>query len=311
MTINENVTEFAGRRVEDFDAQVGLAAPERIAYRLRLDYDAWEGGTRVPDLLRCLLDDERAPALKALVIGAWDFESSNDPAPIVEMLAGAGPRLSALEALFFGDIVMEEQEISWIQQGDLSPLWAALPSLRVLRVRGSQGLAVGAIRHARLEELAFESGGLPRKIVEAVVAAELPNLRHLELWLGEGNYGYESSIDALGPLLRRDRFPHLRYLGLKDCEEQDAVARAIAASPLLERLEVLDLSMGTLGDEGAQALLGAPGLRRLQKLDIHHHYVSPALVSQLQGLVREVDASEAQESDKDGEEQDRYVAVAE
>ena len=68
------------------------------------------------------------------------------------------------------------------------------------------------------------------------------------------------------------------------------------------------LSLGTLGDAGAQALLDAPALRRLGKLDIHHHYVSPQLVNLLKKAVKEVDASDKQEAGDDG---DRYVAVAE
>ena len=42
-------------------------------------------------------------------------------------------RLPALEALFLGDITFEQQEISWIQQSDISPLFLAFPRLRVLR----------------------------------------------------------------------------------------------------------------------------------------------------------------------------------
>src|SRR5262249_29196031 len=157
MAIYNNLTELAGRPVEDYDPDAGLANPERIAYRVRIDYDAYDKGVRVPDRLARLLDDQNAPRLRGLGIGAWDFESSTDSAPIVKVLAGAGPRLAALEALFFGDIIVEEQEISWIKQSDISPLFSALPALRLLRVRGADGLAVGAVKHARLQHLAFES----------------------------------------------------------------------------------------------------------------------------------------------------------
>jgi hypothetical protein len=311
MAIYDNLTELAGHPVEDYDPDAGLGDPERVAYRVRIDYDAYDKGVRVSDRLARLLDDQNAPRLRGLVIGAWDFESANDSASIVKVLAGAGPRLAALEALFFGDIIVEEQEISWIKQSDISALWAALPALRLLRVRGADGLALGAVKHARLQHLAFESGGLPRKIVESVVAADLPELEHLELWLGDSNYGYEDAVDALAPLLSGARFPKLRYLGLKNCEEQDKIARAVAGSQLLGRLEVLDLSMGTLTDDGARALAGAPALSRLKKLDIHHHYVSPEAVAALAKRVPEVDASDRQEPDKDGDELYRYVAVSE
>jgi hypothetical protein len=66
---------------------------------------------------------------------------------------------------------------------------------------------------------------------------------------------------------------------------------------------VLDLSLGALTDRGAEALLAAPGLARLKKLDIHHHFVSPALVQRLMALGIQVDAR-----DSDAH---RYVAHAE
>jgi hypothetical protein len=67
--------------------------------------------------------------------------------------------------------------------------------------------------------------------------------------------------------------------------------------------------MGVLSDEGARALLAAPGLRKLRRLDIHHHYVSEELVAELAKVVPEVDASDVQDPGPAGG--DRYVAVAE
>jgi hypothetical protein len=105
----------------------------------------------------------------------------------------------------------------------------------------------------------------------------------------------------------------------------------------MERLRVLDLSLGNLGDRGAEALLSIPGLTRrerlgiphrqltfdfgpaepagltrLEKLDIHHHYVSPGLVERLQALGIEVDAGEAREpEDPDDPDAHRYIAHSE
>jgi hypothetical protein len=77
---------------------------------------------------------------------------------------------------------------------------------------------------------------------------------------------------------------------------------------VLERLEVLDLSMGTLGDAGAAALLNSPAVRKLKKLDVHHHYCSDGMVKRLEALGIEVDASDPEgESGPD----DRYVQVSE
>lgn len=48
-------------------------------------------------------------------------------------------RFAHLESLFVGDMESEECEISWIQQGDYSRLYAALPNLKKLTIKGTQG----------------------------------------------------------------------------------------------------------------------------------------------------------------------------
>ena len=81
----------------------------------------------------------------------------------------------------------------------------------------------------------------------------------------------------------------------------------VAQAPVVEKIRVLDLSMGTLGDEGAAALLASPAVARLEKLDIHHHYCSPEMVERLKGLGIAVDAGDPQDESEYG----RYVAVGE
>src|SRR5262249_44728682 len=98
---------------------------------------------------------------------------------------------------------------------------------------------------------------------------------------------------------------------LRDSQIADEIAAALVQAPILKRLEVLDLSLGTLSDEGAEALLRAPDLRSLKKLDIHHHYCSLEVVARLEALGIEVDASDRQEPHVFQGEESRYVAVSE
>jgi hypothetical protein len=46
---------------------------------------------------------------------------------------------------------------------------------------------------------------------------------------------------------------------------------------------------------GAEALLTSPNIRKLKKLDLHHHYISPVFVEELKELPIEVDVSEVRE----------------
>jgi hypothetical protein len=301
----DNAERFAGKPVVDFERGASLTNLETTACRLRVDYDDEH---TVLDLLTELLEDPSVDRLRTLVIGAWmgdDVDQSS--AEIVETLVAAAPQLPSLTALFLGDIAMEECEVSWINQSDLSPLWAAFPHLEHFQVRGSNGLQLGLLKHDHLKQLVIESGGLPRQVLHAVAAATLPSLEHLELYLGTGGYGWDGSIDDVRPLLAPDLFPKLKYLGLRDSEIADEVAKAVTESPILGQLEVLDLSLGTLGDQGGHALLQCQDILHLKKLDLHHHYMSSSLVQQFKKLAIKVDLSDQQSEDEYG----RYVAVGE
>jgi hypothetical protein len=89
------------------------------------------------------------------------------------------------------------------------------------------------------------------------------------------------------------------------------VAAAVAKAPIVARIRVLDLSLGNLTDEGAVALLDSPGVAQLEKLDIHHHFVTKAMVKKLKSLGIKVDASEAKEPEVYDDETHRFIAVSE
>ncbi len=302
----EHDATFAGYTKTDYEPGQAIDNPASNAYALRVDY---EDDRTAVQLLTELLQDPAIDRLEALVIGAWAGElydhSSQD---IVEALVAAAARLPSLKALFVGDIISEENEVSWIIQSDVSPLWEAFPQLEVLQIRGGGQLSLGTIVHDSLRVLILEAGGLPREVLEQVAAAKLPALEHLELYLGTSEYGGDATREDVERLLAAtEGFPRLTYLGLRDSEIADQVAAAVATAPVLQRLQVLDLSLGTLGDEGAQALLQCPALGGLQKLDLHYHYISDGLLARFEELPITVDISDQQEEEEYG----RYVSVAE
>ncbi len=305
-------TTFAGRTVQPYDGKTRIENPEGNAFRLSIDYEAHEEGATFPDLLARFLADPLSQHVSALVVGSWGgaFEG-NGSMPVVEALAAACERLPKLTALFLGDIISEECEISWINLSDLSPLWVAYPQLEYFRVRGGEGLSLGAMRLAHLKSLVVESGGLAADVVREVGAAELPELEQLELWLGTDQYGATTRPEDLAPILSGRSFPKLRYLGLRDSCIADEVAAAVAAAPVMQQIATLDLSLGTLTDIGAKALLASPYLKRLKLLDIHHHFVSEAVVQQLDQVGIGLIAGDRQEPDEYHGELHRYVAVGE
>jgi hypothetical protein len=308
--IYENLSTFKDRKVVDYTEEVKVGDPSQIAYRFRCDYD--DGEDRVLELLAAFLQERDVAGVEALVIGAWgEVSTGTSSQPIAEALAAARDKLIGLKYLFFGDIIGEESEISWINQSDLSPLLEAYSKLEHLTVRGGLGLSLGSLRHERLRELIIQSGGLPRSVIHEVSSADLPALEHLELWLGDGGYGGDATVEDLTQLFRADRLPRLKYLGLKNSEIADDIAAAISLAPVVEKLDTLDLSLGTLGDDGARALAASPAVKRLKLLDIHHHYVSDAGVAALKKLGIQVDASDQLEPDEWGGELHRSVSASE
>lgn len=310
MTIWQHVQEFDGKPVVDY--QPGMALDPQNHYRLRRGYG---DEVQFSDLITQFAAADNVDQVTGLVTGAYDdemYDQSSDMGVVVEAVVSIAPRLPILSGLFLGDIVVEECEVSWIQQTDVSPIWQAFPRLKTLQLRGGDGLSLGEIVHDQLQSLVIESGGLPREVVNQIAAAKLPELRHLVLFLGSDNYGGDSAVEDVMPFLSGELFPKLTYLGLVNSEFQNEIAWAAADSAIVERLEVLDLSKGELTDEGADALL-AKGDRfaSLKKLDLSHHFMSNEVMKKFADFPCEVDVSDQQEADVYGDDVYRYIALSE
>lgn len=312
MTINEHMTEFAGRDVVQWEPGEAVPNPATVMPRIGLTWEE-EDDAAWTDKFGRYLETPGAGTTTGLVVGQWagNLGEADAIERVVQAVVAARDTLPALNALFLGDVTYEESEISWIEQTDVSPLLRAYPQLEHFGVRGGNNLRLGPIRHDRLRTLIVEAGGLPRAVVHEVLAATLPQLEHLDLWLGTEEYGADTTLEDLAPLLAGGLFPRLRYLGLRDSDLTDEIAIALVGAPILERVEVLDLSLGTLSDAGAAALLANPAIARLRRLDLHHHYCSPEMVRKLQALPIEVDVSDPQEADHWNGVDHRFVAVGE
>ena len=309
--ISSHVSSFVGLPVVPFTPGMTLPDdPSAVAWRLEVeDHDA--APEELTDLVAALREQVPADAVRALVIGEWG-ESYERPLPVGPLVEAAG-EWTGLRAVFLADLTYEQCEISWLTHGDITGLLAAYPALEVLWVRGAQGLRLEPIRHTGLRELRFESGGLPAGVVRAVGACELPALHRLDLWLGRKDYGGDASAEDLAGVLSGTGMPALRHLAPCNAEIADAVAAAVATAPVIPRLEVLDLSMGTLTDEGAKALLAGQPLTHLTRLDLHHHFLSEemaaSVVAALPGV--QVDLADAQVADEHDGTLYRYTAVGE
>lgn len=307
MTVNDHLSTFLNKKVEDYDPAKGIQDTETTVYRIKIDYDEYEKDAKIEDKIEAFANDPRAAEVKELITGSYDFEASNSTADTIEKLVAVKDKLPNLKAIFIGDITYEECEISWIQQSNISPLLIAFPALEYLQVRGGTDLEFSSLNHDTLQTLIIETGGMPPNVVTAVANANLPALTKLVLWLGDENYGFKSTIEDLSPIVTGEKFPHLKYLGLQDSVIQDEIAQAIAASPVLDKIETLDLSMGTLSDSGGQALLESAGIKKLKHLNLRHHFLSDDMMAKLRGLGIDINLDDQEEDDDDY----RFIEVSE
>ncbi|OLT25104.1 cytoplasmic protein [Actinomadura sp. CNU-125] len=285
--IGENLDEYVGLPVVVFGEDDDAGAPAGpVAWRVATAFDE----EPFADVWKRFCATVDTSAVTALVIGYWGASYDENYDYPVPLLAEAAASFPNLRSLFLGDMTFEEAEISWIEHEDISPLFRAFPDLERLEVRGAvgqgeSGLSLDSIESESLRTLRFESGGLPAGIVRAVAASDLPNLAHLDLWLGTENYGGDATVADLAPILSGDRFPSLRRLGLEDSEMQDEIAEAVAGAPVVARLESLSLAMGTLTDRGAEALLAGQPLTHLRELDLHHHFISEPIQTRIKAAL--------------------------
>ncbi len=267
-------------------------------------YEEWnDGGKSVKDMIGDILADPDFPQSEELAIGDWGECWDKSCQPVLDGIVENPEQFSHIRKLFVGDMDYESCEVSWIIQGDYSRIWAAMPGLKELTIKGSTDLKLGDICHEGLEALTIICGGLPVDVIESIQKAKLPNLKKLILYIGVDGYGFDGDEGAVREFLEKSDFPCLEYLGIVDSEIQDELTQIVLESKYIGQIHTLDLSMGTLTDKGGALLLEKiPAQTNIRKLDVHYHYLSDEMMDKLCELPIEVDVSEQNEDDEfDGE----------
>ena len=247
-------------------------------------------------MIEDILAHKAFPGLDELVIGNWGVWNGSCP-PIIDGIVENKEKFSHIQKVFIGNMGYEECEVSWIEQGDYSKLWAAMPQLKELTIKGSNELVLGEICHEELEALTIICGGLPVSVIQSIQNAKLPKLKKLLLFIGVEEYGFDGDENTIKELLTQAQFPELTYLGITNSEIQDELTEVVLGSKFMEQITTLDLSNGTLTDKGGALLLEKiPQYPNIRKLDIHYNYLSVNMAKKLEALPIEVDASEIEQS---------------
>jgi len=228
MGFNSRLSTFNGKPVQDYDPAKGLEDPANICYRVGLPWDDDKTKSIAPTLKK-LVADPRAGEIRELVIGRMgDYGVGGDDAlkPIMN-----SRKLNKLEALMIGDVTREELEVTWFHLPRfLYTIFSNYKNLRTLHLRGERLFLYRGITHAKLETLILEVAGLHNDYGAAYLAqSDLPELTHLDLWLGD-KYRGDVTTHTLRPILEGKVFPKLTHLGLRNSAIVDELAQGLIAA---------------------------------------------------------------------------------
>jgi len=235
---------------------------------------------------------------------------------VIPTLVGSGtlPLLRVLDLT--PDAEFMDQD-SWRAVGDLSKLWAIAPQLREVRLKGSgndgESTTLGTVVAPFLEKFIHISSGLSKAVPVSLGKATLPELRHLELYIGQEDYGNTCKVKSFAGIFEGKGLPRLEYLAIANSDWEKELIAALAKAPIVKRLKTLDLTKGVMWREAAQALLEhASAFRHLELLDLSDNYFDAESCKAIKKAIPCANVDDQKESDdpEDGESH-RYVTVGE
>jgi len=308
---DETPEEWNGIPIKIYNSNSPLECPD-VIYKLAYDWDN-EEDSEFSVLFPKYLTDPKCAETIGLKLGLQSEMAEGFYSECVEVFLENATNFPKLKWLYLGDMEQEESELTWIEQGDVgSPVLSKLPLLEALHARGGEGsMTFSKASHSNLKELVLQPGGFDKEMFKNVITSDFPELEVLELWLGSEERGADVTADDIRDLLEGNPFPKLKVLRLMNSEITTNIAKDIANAPILDQIEELDLSMGTLKDDGGLALLASDKIKSLKSLNLCHHYMTTDIMNQFNELNINVDVSEQEVADEWDDELHYYVSVSE
>lgn len=290
-------TLFNNWKLKDFALESYLNDPVDTAYKI----DLRQFNNFIAELKKIEPQGSKIEALYCPMWSDWyDYDRGESVSykECINLLLDAHQQLINLKALFFADETEDRGERRWeykrykIDMDEVCYLLEAYPNLEVLHLLGRDGLEFSHIKHNNLKTLVVETRRLRYQTLKQINSLDLPKLEYLELWLGEDYqrqrgieiYNETFNLNIIKSLLYSDYFPNLKYLGLCSCEWANDLVNFLKDTPILKRLRILNLSRGTLTDEGAEILLNCPAINQLHTLDVSMNLLSPEMIDKLSKL---------------------------
>jgi len=196
--------------------------------------------------LDAVLSSPASRFVRSVTLGLTEYSSQG----LIETLVRHAPRL--IERLEVADFdYTYEATMGQANTGNLHRIWAAMPSLQKVVTRGGGYLELGEIIAPGLRSFTVETSGLDTTALNSILGARWPSLERLKVWLGDG---FTGSLDDLQPIFAGGGLTKLEHFGLMNSTLTNSFIAALARSKMLKQLRTLNLSLGTLTDEGVAEL---------------------------------------------------------
>lgn len=287
---------------------------------LQNDVD-WMSGMDIMRFIKAVFSSPLCAALETLAIGILEWEDSKQSAILAE--AGKHAWAKDLLHLRLGDVGDADVDMDHHSVGGVGKLITKhFPNLESLFLHSggesygaSEEFSFAGLELPKCKELTIETCAMSRKRMKALTAAKLPALEKLVIWFGEKERGANATLADVVPVWDGKVFPKVRHLGLCNSELTLDFTRLLPESKLAKTLVSLDLSRGTLGDDGVAELVAtAKKYPALQSLDIDHSWVTKAGLASLKKAFPKVAISAKHQQalvDPEDYGRDRYVHVSE
>lgn len=240
-----------------------LRPEPRYGYEPRLDDEEESSTEALAALLADFLAHPSARFLRDLTVReVWsDVDDEAVLDPIVRAIAETEGPYDALRTL---SLEKEDETYASWEITNADPLFLDLPALESLAIR-AEFLSVGELGDPRLRHLRLEHC-VTSGVLRAIARTTWTELIELDLDLSRAA---NSPSDLAALFSSPERVPRLRRLRLRGANHTDELADLLLESRMIDGLEVLDLSGGSMSDDVARTFASRAGVfARMKRLDV-------------------------------------------
>lgn len=233
---------------------------------------------------------------------AWSEPADGGPDKMLEYFIDNKKDYQRIKHFTFGNMDYELCEMSWIQQSDYGNFFKAFPKIKSFSVQGSMGLVLGKMDLPKLEILEVIGSGTTKETLTNIMQSNLPNLKKINIFLGDDEYGGDVTALDIKEFLANTNFTNLINLGICNAGK-DLVAgilEAIIESKYAGQIKVLDISKSVSSDADAQYLLeNIEKLSNIKYIDLYYNFFSSDTIKKLEACPIEINALGNEEPNKD------------